>query len=660
MKLKIISREEVDALEDSLRTYATSYYEGKPLVSDEVYDVLLERLRACKPDSDLLDTIGEADEFEGCEKVPHRMSMHSQAKAKTLEEAKTWFRKRTAADREGNFIVEPKYDGLSLELVYEKGRLVHAITQGQVDGFDLVANLCESPHIPQTIAYRKTVSVRGELIMPLDVFRKKYEPRGYSAPRNTAVGLAKKAGEAGDLHVVCYTVFFGDLPTPRAEREDLEWLRDQGFEVATILYDDRGDKLLENLESVYHIISEKRLVNDPSLTYEMDGLVIKCMIPDLKDLERDTPQRQVALKFPPFGAPTVLRKVLWQASGATYTPVGIVAPVTIGKVNVRRASLCNPSILATLGVTIGAEIYVSRRGDVIPKIEAVLTPGDQPIDVPTECRACATKLRGREGKRLWCPNQECPNLVAHEVRKWIDVLDVKFFGKTLILGLCMRGVVSSIADLYDLSPEQVAEVNLAGLVDEDGIPLDEAEDGKVRKVGLKVATKALGNLVAASKGLPLAKFVAGLDIGSVGVKVAELAVAGVTTIDELLSLDRETLLAVKGLGEKKVAAILRGLVAKEDLIRTLTNHLPGLEFPGGAPAITADRGSVCFTGKMSVPRPQLEALARSAGFEVRSSVSGKLTYLVTNDANSGSAKNTNARAKGIQVIDEAAFRAMLG
>jgi DNA ligase (NAD+) len=595
--------------------------------------------------------------------------MHSQSKARDFNEFRAWFKKLPVGKKSNEFMIEHKLDGLSIELVYEKGKLVHAITQGPTDGYDLVDHVRGSPSIPLTVKSKDSFSVRGELIMETSTFKNTYVPLGYSVARNTAVGLARKGGKAKDLRVVCYSLS-KRIPSDAKkafpdEDEQLEWLATNGFEVVEAQMRD-GDQLLSDLEDIYADLSAKRLAEDPSIKYEIDGLVIKCNHPDLDDLKRKTPKTQVALKFPPMGVSTVLRKVIWQTKGSTYTPVGIFDTVEILGSKVSRANLCNPAFLAELGAYVGAEVLVVKRGDVIPKIEAMLSPvnptANKKLAPPKECRVCSTPLKGRADRRCWCPNERCPLVVVHQVAKWINVLDVKFFGSTLILGVCMRGLVGSIQDLYDLKASEVAKVNLAGLKDDDGLSLglvddeDDEEGTKVRKVGLKVATKALANLKAASENLPIAKLVEGLDIFSIGGKTFQLAAEGIETIDQLFEMDRSTLRAIKGLGEKKVDALLAGLAAREDDIRVIASKVT-IAFPSRG--TQEARGSVCFTGKMSKPRKDLEAMAVEAGFEIRTGVSAKLTYLVTNDAASGSAKNEAARAKGVTVIDEAAFEAMI-
>lgn len=668
--VKVVIRDPIGDLEKTLERYSKAYYAGTPEVSDEAYDAMCRKLAELKPESQVLNSIGTAD-FEGGDlvKVPHRMSMHSQSKARNLKELEAWLKKLPASKRNRELVIEHKLDGLSVELVYEKSKLVHVITQGEVDGYDILANVKGSPSIPLMVHSAGNFSVRGELIMETKTFQELYVPKGYTVARNTAVGLARKGGKAKDLRVVCYSLSWKDPKKAHPDEvEQLEWLTANGFEVVEGICSDLGlrpdctsGNHLETITELYEALSAERMKLKPNLKYEIDGLVIKCAEPDLLDLASKMPKTQIALKFPPRGESTILRKVVWQAKGSTYTPVGVVDPVEILGATVSRANLCNPAFLTELGAYIGAEVLVTKRGDVIPKIEAVLSEvweGKTSLVPPKECRVCETPLKGRSGRRCWCPNDQCPLVVIHQVSKWLDVLGVKFFGDALILGVCVRGMVGSIADLYDLDPKEVAKVNTSGLTDDEGnvVALGKGVNSNVRRVGLKVATKALNNLVSASNNLPLAKLIAGLDIFSIGLKTFQLAVKGVTCIDDLFELDRDRLLAVKGLGEKKVDALLTGLAAREGDIRAIASKVV-IAFPSASPL--EERGSVCFTGKMSRLRKDLEAAAAAAGFEIRSSVSAKLTYLVTNDAASGSAKNEAARAKGVKVIDEAAFEAML-
>jgi DNA ligase (NAD+) len=307
---------------------------------------------------------------------------------------------------------------------------------------------------------------------------------------------------------------------------------------------------------------------------------------------------------------------------------------------VQRASLVHPEHLEELGIHIGSEVVITKRGEIIPKIEKVVhNPGHaEAVEVPHSCVACGTALIN-EGKRLYCPNFACPLRLKHRLRKWISVLDIKEFGPVLIDKLFEAGKVRYVADLYKVSPEEIA-----------------AFEG----MGEGIARKALRNLRAASQ-VRLARFVAGFDIGGIGELIVEkLVSAGYDSLEKLREASVEELAKVEGIGTITAETLKKGLnELKEHMDAVLETGEVGIVSPVAESPISGK--SFCFTGSLStMKRSEAEERVRALGGSAKSGVTKDLDYLVTNDPESGSAKNRKARELGVALITEEEFVKLLG
>ena len=230
-------------------------------------------------------------------------------------------------------------------------------------------------------------------------------------------------------------------------------------------------------------------------------------------MARARPTKQIAFKFDPEEIESAVIDVEWSESGANYTRIAIIEPVLIAGTTVQRASLANPNVVKELNLKIGSKVIVSKRGDIIPKIERVIhTPADaKNVLYPSTCNACNTPLVN-EGTRLYCPNKECPKRAYHRLLRWIKKLGVKNFGELILKQLFSSGKVQKIADLYGLTISDLS---------------------KLDRVGERSAQKALGNLLAV-KEISLAKFVGGFDLENIGESLVEKVVnAGYDTLEKI-------------------------------------------------------------------------------------------------------------------------------
>lgn len=618
------------------------YYNAKPELSDSEFDLLWDELKALAPDSPVLVRIG-TDAADGFPKAAHILPMGSQAKAADPEEFLAWCAKVSLPE----FVVEHKLDGASLELQYDDGRLVRAITRGDGSiGDDITQNARHMAGVPVALAEPWSGAIRGEVMMARSVHRDYFKDKANC--RNAANGIMKRKDGAGSerLQVICYDVaprglydavpggLFQTAPEPPFDDEiaKLAWLRAAGFHTVEV----------QLFADAYAIIDYRARVMDgrDSLEFDIDGLVIKARAVDIDDMRRARPERQIAFKFPPEEATTRLTAVEWSESGATYTPVAIVEPVRLAGTTVRRASLANTNTLRGMGLRIGSRVIIVKRGEIIPKIEGLVEnpPDSQDIVAPSVC-SCGAALVD-DGTRLYCPNPDCPKKSLHRLEKWLSTIDVMEFGTTILRRLFDAGRVIHIADLYTLTMDELAAYD---------------------RMGTASASKIIQNLHGRGE-VSLAEFVAGFDIEGIGILMVEKAVAaGFSTLAGLRQADAAALASVEGFGDIMARTLVDGL-------RLLGPEMDAVLDPGFVHIRQSDAAggplsglSFCFTGELStMKRSRAQALVKSLGGSVRSSVAAGLSYLVTNDPSSGSEKNKKALALGIPIIDEQAFLALTG
>jgi DNA ligase (NAD+) len=625
-------------LDKSIRHHQDLYYNGRPEISDADFDALWDELKALDPGNSLFSTVN-SEITDGFAKEYHLIPMGSQEKAANPEEFTAWAEKMSFTE----FLVQYKLDGASLELQYERGVFVRAVTRGDGRiGDDITANARKMRGVVGELAGDSgprgkrpfSGGVRGEVLMARKVLAEIYPDKANC--RNAANGLMKRKDGTGseNLDVICYDAapgvpgspFTGEFPFSD-EEDKIRWLSASGFTVVNM-------RLCEGAQAV---IDWRAHVMDirPSLDYDIDGLVVKGREIDPADLARSRPEKQIAFKFSLEEAVTTLREVEWSESGATYTPIAKIDPVQLAGTTVQRANLANPNMISSMNLMIGSRVVVTKRGEIIPKIEALVeNPADAiPIAQPETCGSCGSSLSD-EGTRLFCPNPECPKLIHHRLEKWISTLDVRDFGVNLIKRLFDSGRVRSVPDLYTLTVDELSALD---------------------RMGNLSAAKVVRSL-AAKKTIPLASFVAGFDIEGIGVTMVEkLVAAGFDTIEKLFAASESDFANVYQFGDIMAHSLSSGLAAvRPEMEKLLAMGAVEIAAPVAGGALAGC--SFCFTGELvSMKRPEAEALVKSLGGSAKSSVVKGLSYLVTNDPGSGSSKNAKARELGVAIIDEKTF-----
>ena len=626
----------IEELEKLISKYQKSYYDGEGEISDAEFDKLWDELKSLDPNNPILHKVGaDSGNFA---KVQHVMPMGSQEKAANSEEFLAWANKH----QYDQYLVEYKLDGASLELQYENGYLVRAVTRGDGSiGDDITANARKMGGVNAAI-YKDgqlvpfTGGVRGEVIMTHQVHKDYFSDKANC--RNAANGLMKRKDGQGSefLKLITYDALSTDGKSYFTnEEEKIRWLMDCGFNVVKLVICKSPDRVIAYRAKV---MEERK-----NIEYDIDGLVIKESKINLEDARRARPDHQIAFKFSLEEAVSTLRQVEWSINGGTYTPVAIFDEVELNGTRVQRASLANPDKMRQLGVRIGSHVVVVKRGEIIPKIESVVEEKDivtSEIPFPCVCEVCGTKLID-EGSRLYCPNKECSKRVLHQLLKFQDVVDIRDLGTTLITDLFKDGRLKSISDIYSLSQEDLVPYFLN----------EESMEAEKKSLG----AQKVYNSIQSHRNMKLATFVAGFDIEGIAESSAEKLVnAGFNTLEKLLAASEEQIAQVSGFAEIMAHAVVEGLAENAEEMKSLiTSGTIILEAEGQG---SLSGKSFCFTGELhSMKRADAEALVKKNGGSIKSSVTKDLSYLVTNDTTSGSSKNVKAAKFNIPIIDENAF-----
>jgi len=664
-------------LSDQVAHHSHLYYNlAVPELSDVEFDTLWDELKTLDPSNSQLSRVG-ADVDPGSEKVVHLFPMRSLDKATSDKEIEH-FATETALGAE-RFLSQPKLDGSALSLEYRLGRLVRAATRGNGDrGEDVTRNARRIPNIPENLGIEVDAHVRGEVVMALSTFKEKYSEISPN-PRNLAAGaLRQKNLEAGkadaaDLVFQAYDVRFpsGDARHPDAaeppqEENDsmlLEWLQKTGIEVAPW-------ELHDGAESMCHSTldwSNKR----ESHRFEIDGVVFKVdhlRRRELLGMTAHHPRWALAWKFPPEVAETVLLGIDWQTgrTGA-ITPVARLAPQMVGGVTVENATLHNAGELERLGIKIGDKVRLVRRGDVIPKVEAVIGPaaekdlqgrvhadgtsftGEIPLSsapvIPQSCPDCQGPVE-LDGAFLRCNDLSCTARTVRSLIYWCQALEMDGIGEKLAEQLDDSGLVSSIPDLYSLTMEQLSGLD---------------------RMAEKSASNVLSE-ISATRSLSLSRFLHALGMPGIGPELATSLSQEIGTLEELLNLVKQwedgeeaainRLVSIEGVGGKVAEQFYGGLSVRSELVGALSKAIE-ITAEGAAPVGGVLAGkSFCVTGSLSRGRKEIQLSIKAAGGKVVTSVSGTLDYLIAGE-NAGS-KLSKAQSLGVEVLDESELKKLIG
>ena len=610
-------------LEREIQEYQSLYYSGIPSISDEEFDILWERLKNEFPNSPLLEQVGDDNIDEN--KFPHEIMMGSQEKITSEKELKDWVRLKNIT---GDVVIQEKLDGISVELIYENGKMIRALTRGNGEiGSDITKNIINVP----TVNEKKRFSVRGEVVLRKSKYKEIQQEGKVISLRNLAAGIAYQKNSFDNLDKISVICYDTNLKF-NTEMEKIIWLMENRFEVPKIVMHE-----IEDIDSIMTAIGAFELIR-PEQDYDIDGLVIKQnIIPSVVE-NRARPHHQRAFKWESEKAITIINDVEWSRSGNNYTPVAILEPVELSGAIVTRASLANLGEVSRLNLRIPSKVFITRRGEIIPKILSVYEEieGSKKPEIPMVCELCGEDL-SVSPTRIYCANPDCPSVLEHRVHKWIEMTGALGFGPSTLDYLFYEMGYTHIHEYY-------CSNNIAEAI------------SKTNKK--KALQKAFAELLARSTKIKLEDFVSGFDMPTIGSKVVKLLVdAGYNTLDKLRKVKYDELIKIDGIGPERAKIFVEEMIRNYDAMDAVleTNRVSIIE--DNMAKIENDKGSLegksfCMTGKLSKPRNEIIDFIESNGGKVSSTVTKNVTYLVTDDPNSGSSKNEKAKKLGVSVISE--------
>lgn len=655
------------------------YVQSEPVLADAEYDALFKKLRALEEKYSEQVTADSPTQrvarglSEKFPTVSHLVPMLSLDNTYNADDLRDWDRKvrEGAKGEEVEYCVEPKYDGASISLIYENGKLVRGATRGDgVMGEDITINIRQIKSIPLAASFGKDhvqqIEIRGEVVIHKEVFAAFNEQRtaeGLSPlanPRNAASGtlriLDPEEVRKRRLSAVLYHISDYSLEKSAALPEgltthygSLQWLYQMGF--PTPVKDMKRFKSIDEVIACCNDFEEHR----DSLPYEIDGLVIKVndfALQDQLGMTSHHPRWAVAYKFKARQGTSKLRRVEFQVGRTgSVTPVAKVDPVPIGGVTVTSISLFNEDVVKEKDLHIGDTVLVERAGDVIPYIVKPLAElrdgSEQTIVFPKSCPVCDQPLEKPEEEAVWrCINVSCPAQVVERLIHFCskDAMDIRGMGDSNARKFYELGLVKDIPGLYHIDWEKIAELGGFG-------------------------AKSVGNLQTAienSKKQPLNRVLFGLGIRHVGETMAKTLASAVSHITDFYNWTEEQLLALEDVGPKVAASVqhffstpenrhLVELLEKEGL--DLSNRHKGSK--GDGDGLLAGK-TFLFTGTLNkFKRSEAEAMVEEKGGSILGGVSSKLHYLVVGE-DAGSKLEKAKKLGTVAVLSEDEFLELIG
>ncbi len=667
MARKITIAKQVETLRDNLRQHNYRYHVlDDPLISDAEYDRLMRQLIDLETEHPELVTPDSPTQKVGAaplatfRTIIRTIPMLSLENAMNREELVEWQERlvrEIGDDGDGDYVCEPKLDGVAIELIYKDGLFHQGATRGDGrSGEDITGNIRTVRPIPLRLRGKsvpKLLNVRGEVYMDkadfdsLNEVQKESGEKLYANPRNLTAGSLKqldpKITAARPLKFAAYA--FGELvgASVSTQAEFLERLKQWGLPV------NRHSKRCQHLDDVmayYEDILSRR----ESLPYEIDGVVVKVNDFALQaeaGLRARSPRWAVAWKFPPHEERTrVLDIVIQVGRTGALTPVARLEPVQVGGVTVSNATLHNKDEIRKKDVRIGDWVFVRRAGDVIPEVVKSIPDlrdgREQEFQMPARCPVCGTRVQRLEDEAVTrCPNVACEAQVKERIRHFAsrDALDIEGLGEKMVAQLVASGLVKDFADLYKLTFENLE-------------PLE------------RMAAKSAENLVKAiedSKKTTLGRLIFSIGIRNVGVTVAEILAEHFADLETLIQAPEEEIAELYGVGPVIAAEIVSYFKDKHN--KTIITRLiaAGVSYKKIKQVRSNEfEGEIfVFTGALTrLTREEAEKEVKQRGGKATSTVSKKTTCIVAGDK--AGSKLKKAEQLGIKVIDETEFLKLIG
>jgi DNA ligase (NAD+) len=651
---------EMERLVNELNEHSYRYHVlDSPVISDEEYDRLFIRLKELEeeyhcilPDSPT-QRVG-APPLDKFEKVRHSEPMLSLDNAFSYDQVEDFdgrVKRFLGKPDEIEYTVEPKYDGLAIELTYRDGLLYRASTRGDgYEGEDVTWNIRTINSVPLRIEGERDVpgeiDIRGEVYMDIEDFEelnREREMKGealFANPRNAAAGSVRQLDSSitasRKLHLACYGIGAVKGYLFRSQWEFVTWLREKRFPTPQVMKGERG---ISSIIEVVRKIEQKR----GTFPFETDGAVIKVndfSLPKRLGVKTREPRWAVAYKFPAHRGTTVIREILSSVGRTgTITPVAFLEPVRMGGVTVSRSTLHNWDEVERKDIRVGDTVVVERAGDVIPHVIMVIkekrSGKERSFPLPEKCPVCGSRLVRGEGEvALRCVGLNCPAQVQERIRHFASrpALDIEGLGEKNVELLFSRGLIKHFSDIYRLRKEDLLDLP-------------------------RFAEKSARKLIEAierSKETTLARFLYALGIFHVGEYAAKLLAKNFEKVEDLYQVTSEEISSIRQMGDKLARSISDFFNDLENL-HTL-NNLKRLGLGIKNPDYVQKRReklaleglTMVITGALPRPRNEVEELIESQGGRAASSVSGSTDYVVVGET--PGSKLQKARSLGVKTI----------
>lgn len=662
-------KEQIEQLRRVLNEHNYNYYVlNSPTINDKEFDEMLRKLQdleAAHPEFydpySPTQRVG-SDITQGFKQVVHERPMLSLGNSYSIEEVEDFLRRAQngLGGEKSEIVGELKFDGTSISLTYEHGRLVRAVTRGDgTQGDDVTNNIVTIRSIPLQLNpgnWPDKFEVRGEVLLPWANFEQLNRERQFNEeplfanPRNAAAGTLKlqKSSEVArrGLDAVFYFLLGESLPYPDHYR-NMKAVGEWGLKVSPQM------TVLHSIDEVHRFITYWD-VERKKLPVATDGLVFK--INDLAQQQElgftaKSPRWAIAYKFAPERECTKLQSVSWEVGRTgVITPVANLSPVLLSGTIVKRASLHNADIIESLDIHTGDMLYVEKGGEIIPKIVGVNNKMRQsdavPVEFVTHCPACGTPLVRIEGEAAWvCPNKyHCPPQIAGRIEHFVGrhMMDIDGIGEEMAKDLYDYGLVENIADLYDLRVEDLLMID---------------------RLGIKSAERIV-NGIKKSLEVPYEKVVFALSIPNVGETTAKILARASGSIDNLMAMKAEDLATINEVGPIIADSIIEYFADElnQEIIRRLKDA--GVQFESKVSQSSnlsnkLDGKKIVISGVFAKhSRDEYKMLIEHNGGKNVGSISKNTDFVLAGD-NMGPAKLEKANALGIKIINEDEFLAMI-
>jgi DNA ligase (NAD+) len=654
-------------LRDQLNRWLHEYHVlDEPSVDDAAYDRAYDELVELEREHPELVTSDSPTQRVGApasakfQKVRHLTAMGSLEKVTTDEAIEKWaedVRKRLGDGASVAYVLEPKIDGLAINLTYEDGVFARGATRGDGEvGEDVTVNVRTIPAIPLRMLgddVPQLIEVRGEVYMPLSGFRDlnerlvAEEKKPTPNPRNAAAGSLRQKDPSitakRPLSFWAYGVGAHEGAVLTSHWQTLQWLREHGFPI---------NPFVERVETVEEVAERCRTWERrrSELDYEIDGIVIK--VDDYAQQQRlgalhQRPRWARAFKWAPMTATTRLDKILIRVgrTGA-LNPWALLEPVEVGGVTISRATLHNEEDINRKDIREGDDVIVQRAGDVIPQIVGPAGPhkrGTRPFKMPTHCPLCGVEVVKPEGEAMHrCPNRACPSRGLESLINWVQAAaDIDGVGEQLVRRLWELGLVRSLPELYRLTKEQLLEL--------DGF----AEIS---------ATNAIASIEASRKEIPFRRVLFGLNIPDVGWVTAQNLARHFGSVDSLAAATQEVIMECEGIGPERAEAIAEWFADDDNQRLVAELRALGLQFESGDEDRPVEGP---LTGKQYVVTGTLESFSReqarealeALGAKVSDNVSKKTAGVIVGE--SPGSKVAKAEKAGVPLLTEDDLKTLL-